>query len=86
MFREPLTLMASRSEVWSVTSPDIQVSGHGASPEEALDDLVSAIVAAVGSIRNRRGSVNDPARAMFSRYIDLERPCPDPDVKRCGDG
>lgn len=85
MFREPLPLIASKDAAWSVSVPDLRVNGHGATPEEALDDLASAIVTAVGSIHNCRTSTDDSARALFSRYIDLDRPCPDPDVRVCSD-
>ncbi len=49
-----------------------------------MDDLAEHLVEAVGKIRLREPT-DDPMRALFSEYIDLDRPCPDPDVKLCGD-
>ena len=84
MFRKPLRITARKDVFWSVSASDLPVRGSGATPREAMDDLADHLVEAVGKLRNRE-STDDPMRALFSEYIDLDRPCPDPDVKLCSD-
>ena len=59
--------------------------GSGPTPGEALDDLVSALLEVIEMIRRREVSENDPLRTLFSEFVDLNRPSPDPDAKVCGD-
>ena len=84
MFRKPLRITARKDVFWSVSASDLPVRGSGATPREAMDDLADHLVEAVGKLRIRE-SEDDPMRALFSEYIDLDRPCPDPDVKLCSD-
>ena len=84
MFTKPLRITARKDIFWSVSASDLPLRGSGATPREAMDDLAGHLVEAVGKLRIR-GSGDDPMRALFSEYIDLGRPCPDPDVKLCGD-
>ena len=85
MFEKPLPLTAIKGVLWSVSASDLGLIGSGTTPEEAMDDLASAIEEAVDSIRDHGASVNDRMRVVISGYVDLDRPCPDPDVELCGD-
>ncbi len=84
MFVNPLRITARKDIFWSVSASDLPVRGSGATPREAMDSLAEHLVEAVGKLRIR-GSEDNPMRALFSEYIDLDMPCPDPDVKLCGD-
>ena len=48
-----------------------------------MDDFVSSLVDVVGVIQRREPSEGDPMVSRFSEYIDLNKPFPDPDAKRC---
>ncbi len=85
MFMKPLRITACKDVFWSVTASDLPVRGSGATPREAMDDLAVHLVEAVGRFRRRGGSSDDPLGVLFSEYIDPGRPCPDPDIKVCGE-
>ncbi len=85
VFRKPLLLAAHRDVSWTVAASDLPLRGSGATVREAMDDLASSLVETVRKIR-RGSSANDPIRILFSGYIDLDRPCPDPYAHSCRTG
>lgn len=80
----PLRITARKDIFWSVSASDLPVRSSGATPREAMDSLAEYLVETVGKLRIRE-SEDNLMRALFSEHIDLDRPCPDPDVKLCSD-
>ena len=80
--KKPLQVTAKKDACWTVSTIDlpIPVKGTGATPTEAMDDLVSTLMVVV--IHHvQRYIEDDPIRIRFSEYIDLDKPCPEPEKK-----
>lgn len=78
--KKPLRVTAKKDECWSVSTIDlpIPIKGTGATPMEAMDDLVSTLmVVVIYHVQRYREDV--PERILFSEYIDLDKPCPEPE-------
>ncbi len=76
---------AERGAYWTVSSPDIPVYGYGSTPRQAMDGLACAVMTAIRMMQRPDLPSDDQSKAVLEEFVDLERPCPDPDAKRCGD-
>lgn len=78
--KKPLQVTAKKDACWSVSTIDlpIPIKGTGATPMDAMDDLVSTLMIIV--IHHvQRYIEDDPIRIRFSEYIDLDKSCPEPE-------